>query len=863
MAIYDLGTASMAANGEVTGAGTTWKSPLTLIRVGATIVFKTEPVQIYTISEIISDTQINVYNPNSETVPSGTGYAILAHDGITVQGLAQDVAETLRYYQSKETSIESLLQFIGQNTFDWPRFEQLASQSVTGAAESLASQIAAAESAATAVSARDTTTAARDQTIEAINNAGDASTLVTLANWGIGSKNNNPIEGFDWQNHVLVSGQILAINTATMINAPDQIKAITSSGSKRAFIQCNDVIGNQCDLTISISTSTESGFSRLSVRWVGAKGSRSFAVREDLLLQRSTDTGIGVGSSRIRGLLDVYSKGETFLRSSNLSDIQNKEAARINLDVYSKADLGGVSSLSRIGSASYADIRSYAGSDYAISCYGRETIADNAFGIFHRDDSDTASQDNDGTILVDALGRIWKRSYTGPVDARWFGVKSDGVSDDTAAANRATSTLQDVTFPPGEILISGPILFGTQNISGSSTYPNSKYGTIIQCSGDHSGFEHFPTGYQPGGSIANFWINYQAGKPTADSGFSRGIDFGTRDPSIDPLTGGVTNFKVENVIVRGAYYGFYDVTSAYLMEYVNCWAWDCIQGFRKDYGTTVKYSSCYSLDCYASWALKYCHVATLVNCAYDGSSNFGNLTPFIATQCPGLTITGMQHESSKVNISGGSDFVLVDCNSAKISGFSIPSWRNQNPQGGEGYLFRFTNSDVDISGVNLSGFVSGGSSDVISDGANSYVVLANSGSNVRVSASNLPAVSGSQYSYSLSASADSRIDYTSNCDVGGLVNGAVFINGFSKPSYIDYTVTLAANGGMAFLGSVSVPGVKYGDFINVDVSSGLSGIDIFASRAGGGTGSVNVFLVNHNTSEVSVSGQAVIRFMRP
>lgn len=105
MAIYDAGTASLSANGAVTGVGTIWQAPLTLIRVGATIVFKTEPVQIYTISEIISDTQINVYNPNSETVPAGTGYAILAHDGITVQGLAQDVAETLRYYQSNESYV--------------------------------------------------------------------------------------------------------------------------------------------------------------------------------------------------------------------------------------------------------------------------------------------------------------------------------------------------------------------------------------------------------------------------------------------------------------------------------------------------------------------------------------------------------------------------------------------------------------------------------------------------------------------------------------------------------------------------------------------------------------------------------------
>ncbi|AQY55304.1 tail protein [Escherichia phage vB_EcoS_ESCO41] len=126
MAIYDLGTASLAANGEVTGVGTTWKAPLTLIRVGATIVFKTEPVQIYTISEIISDTHINVYNPNSETVPAGTGYAILAHDGITVQGLAQDVAETLRYYQSRETEVADAIDAF--NNFDYADFESKVTQ---------------------------------------------------------------------------------------------------------------------------------------------------------------------------------------------------------------------------------------------------------------------------------------------------------------------------------------------------------------------------------------------------------------------------------------------------------------------------------------------------------------------------------------------------------------------------------------------------------------------------------------------------------------------------------------------------------------------------------------------------------------
>ena len=175
MAIYDLGTASLAANGEVTGVGTTWKAPLTLIRVGATIVFKTEPVQIYTISEIISDTQINVYNPNSETVPSGTGYAILAHDGITVQGLAQDVAETLRYYQSRETEVADAVDAF--NNFDSAGFESKVTQVNTqhgeivtigaqvsaDAAQVTTDKDAAAASAASALSDKDAAAASAQQ----------------------------------------------------------------------------------------------------------------------------------------------------------------------------------------------------------------------------------------------------------------------------------------------------------------------------------------------------------------------------------------------------------------------------------------------------------------------------------------------------------------------------------------------------------------------------------------------------------------------------------------------------------------------------------------------------------------------------
>lgn len=338
MAIYDLGTASLAANGEVTGVGTTWKAPLTLIRVGATIIFKTSPLKIYTISEIISDTQINVYNPNSETVPSGTGYAILAHDGITVQGLAQDVAETLRYYQSKETSIESLLQFIGQDTFDWPRFEQLANQSTTGAAEALASQIAAAESASTAVSARNTTTAARDETINAINSAGDAGTLVTLSGAGIYGLSPS-LASIDWQQFEFKTGGSYVVNINNSINTPEFISTTYNQGT---LIVISVISSRGADgttnLRVSSSTASATNFRVVDVLSAGARGSRVFTGRESVYLEAGKESG-GAVSSRVRGLLDVYSKGETFQKSLNFSDITDKAKARGNLDVYSKPEL--------------------------------------------------------------------------------------------------------------------------------------------------------------------------------------------------------------------------------------------------------------------------------------------------------------------------------------------------------------------------------------------------------------------------------------------------------------------------------------------------------------------------------------------
>lgn len=102
-----------------------------------------------------------------------------------------------------------------------------------------------------------------------------------------------------------------------------------------------------------------------------------------------------------------------------------------------RTSLLNLDSAGMIGSANYADIRSYRGASSKISCYGRSAIRDGGNGLFVRDDSDVTSADNGGTILVDALGRRWKRANVNSVELIWFCEKGDGVKDYTSILQSA------------------------------------------------------------------------------------------------------------------------------------------------------------------------------------------------------------------------------------------------------------------------------------------------------------------------------------------------------------------------------------------------------------------------------------------
>lgn len=108
--IYTSGTIAISGN-TVTGTGTDFSAPLSLIRVGCALIAVSDPIQIFTITEIKSGTELSVTPSANPAIPAGTRYTILLSDSISVDGLAQDVAETLRYYQSKETEVAEALEW--------------------------------------------------------------------------------------------------------------------------------------------------------------------------------------------------------------------------------------------------------------------------------------------------------------------------------------------------------------------------------------------------------------------------------------------------------------------------------------------------------------------------------------------------------------------------------------------------------------------------------------------------------------------------------------------------------------------------------------------------------------------------------
>lgn len=118
--------------------------------------------------------------------------------------------------------------------------------------------------------------------------------------------------------------------------------------------------------------------------------------------------------------------------------------------------LGHTDGESLVGGATYAQIRASNVTGNQIKCLGRSTNRDGGEGWFFLDASDTTTADDDGTVLVDSVGRRWKRSYDGAKMAAWWGVK-DG-TDISAPLQSAVNNGGKIEVKDGQYNSTTPIV---------------------------------------------------------------------------------------------------------------------------------------------------------------------------------------------------------------------------------------------------------------------------------------------------------------------------------------------------------------------------------------------------------------------
>lgn len=113
-------------------------------------------------------------------------------------------------------------------------------------------------------------------------------------------------------------------------------------------------------------------------------------------------------------------------------------------DASLRSGLLGVDGQSFIGSANYDDVRNYTGVNKKINVYGRSFYLDGGEGLFVLDDSDSTSKDNDGTVLIDALNRRWKREFNDSIYLEWFGAIGDASIDPVSGAVSGTDCTESI-----------------------------------------------------------------------------------------------------------------------------------------------------------------------------------------------------------------------------------------------------------------------------------------------------------------------------------------------------------------------------------------------------------------------------------
>lgn len=148
--------------------------------------------------------------------------------------------------------------------------------------------------------------------------------------------------------------------------------------------------------------------------------------------------------------------------------------------------------------------------------------------------------------------------------------------------------------------------------------------------------------------------------------------------------------RIENVIVRGARYGFFDNTGTYQTSLINVFVWNCAKGFTKYNGTTMLFENCFAQGGYQGWDVRDVIGVTMTNCAADQlaitSANSPNAAGCYFDGVHTLNITGWDAESNSVG--PGCSYMRFDNCSGSVS---VTGYLNTLVAGAgqESYLLRF------------------------------------------------------------------------------------------------------------------------------------------------------------------------------
>lgn len=335
MAIYRTGQASMDANGYITGYGTKWKTALTLIRPGATIVFASNPVAYATISEIVNDTSLRATSTGGAVVPRGD-YVILMHDSITVDGLAQDVAETLRYYQGQETMYQEFVEFL--KGFDWQKLEELERNAEANAAAADASAKAAAQSETNANASKNAAAAsATTASQQASAAASSASAAKASENSAASSKTAAANSASSAATSATTAGQHKdaaaasasdAKTSETNASASKTAAASSASAAKTSETNAKASETNAASSASAANTAKNEAQTAAS----SANASKSAAASSATAAAGSATTAKNE-ADRAASLASQLDATNLMRKDANLSDVVNKATARDNLEL--------------------------------------------------------------------------------------------------------------------------------------------------------------------------------------------------------------------------------------------------------------------------------------------------------------------------------------------------------------------------------------------------------------------------------------------------------------------------------------------------------------------------------------------------